>query len=162
MGRISDRVPESVSSSFGQVRGGYRRVSYVVWWIWNKLVRIVTQSGWEDFRISAIVTVGLVGPLWLILVAAYDFGLIVVGRILCTSGWMGLGIAPMIATVLQFTTIVFFTKFLVRSMIRLSRAGSQTPDIMGPTFSLAGALFPTVITSVLQIGQSTIAVCLST
>ncbi|RRJ30544.1 hypothetical protein [Halocatena pleomorpha] len=121
----------------------------------------MTQSGREDLRISVIVIVGLIGPLWIILVGAHDLGLSVVGRVFCAGGWMGLGIAPVIATVLQLTTIVFFTKFLVRSMVTLGRAGRQTPEIMNPLFSLAGALLPTVLTNVLRVGESSIAVCLS-
>lgn len=161
MGRISDRVSEAVSPSFGQVKGGYHRVSHVVWRGWNVSIRIMTQSGWEDFRISAIVTFGLVGPLWIILGGAYELGLWGIGVVFCGSGWMGLGIAPLIATVLRITTIVFFTKFLIRSMVTLSRAGNQPPDIKDPTFSLSGALLPTVTIGVLQIGESPIAVCLS-
>lgn len=124
-------------------------------------MRIVTQPGWEDLRISAIVTVGLLGPLWIILIGAYELSLGVIWVVLCHSGWLGLGIAPVIATVLWLMTIVFFMKFLIRSMVTLGRADSQSPEIKDPAFSLAGALLPTVTAGVLRVGESTIALCLS-
>lgn len=160
MGRISDRVPVPKSSPFGQVKRGCRRASHLCRRSWSGFLVIVTQSGWEDLRTSTIVTLGLVGPLWIILTGTHELGLDLIVGALCGSGWMGLGISPVIAAVLRLTMIVFFTKFLVRSMIALARAGSQTPDIKSPSFSLAGALLPAVTTGVLRVGNSSIAVCL--
>lgn len=160
MRRISERVPVSISSPVGRVKSGCRRVSHLCRKSWGGVLGIVTQSGWEDLRTSTVVTLGLVGPLWVVLMGTHELGLNVVVGALCGSGWMGLGVSPVIAFVLRLTMIVFFTKFLVRSMVALARAGSQTPGIRNPAFSLAGALLPAVATGVLRVGDSSIAVCL--
>lgn len=160
MRRISERIPVSISSPYRRVKNGCRRVSHLCRRSWGGFLRIVTQSGWADLRTSTIVTLGLVGPLWVVLTGTHELGLNAVVGAICGGGWMGLGISPVIAAVLRLTIVVFFTKFLVRSMVTLARAGSQTPDIKNPAFSLAGSLLPAVATGVLRVGDSSIAVCL--
>lgn len=145
------------SSLFGPAGAGLRWTAgaiiggcfAVVSWLRSWLF----QDGQQDILTATVASVGLLGPVWMVL---EGMGLIGVSKnVLCSSGEMSVLAVP-IAALVELLVFMFILKGLLRLMIATSR-GEEPVD---PLLSISAAIIPLVLGSLLEIGNDSLLSCL--
>ncbi|UPM45036.1 hypothetical protein [Halocatena salina] len=112
------------------------------------------QNGRQDLFTATLLSLELLGPVWIILGAMQEIG--VNKNVLCSSGDPNVLAGP-IAGLVELLVFVFVLKGLLRSMIATSRVDEKLTD---PLLSIAAAIVPLVIGSVLEVGNESLLECL--
>lgn len=145
------------SSLFGPAGSGLRWTAgtvvggclTLVGWLRNWLL----QDGQQDLLTATITSVGLLGPVWMLLGGMELIG--VSKNVLCSSKEMSVLAVP-IAGLVELLVFMFILKGLLRLMIATSR-GEEPVD---PLLSIVAAIIPLVLGSFFEIGNDTLLNCL--
>lgn len=112
------------------------------------------QEGQQDLLTATVVSVGLLGPVWLVFGGLQLIG--VSNSVLCSSGGMSVLAVP-VAGLVELLVFMFVLKGLLRLMIATSRGGEELVD---PLLSIVGAIIPIVIGSFLELENQSLLNCL--
>lgn len=151
---IPDRLTEGISSLFGPAGNGVRWLGGAVVVCGVAFKGVCLQPGRRDLLTATTASVGLLGPVWLVLGGVGLIG--ASNSVLCSSGGMGI-LALLITTLFEVLVALFVLKGLLRTMIALSQTRDELVD---PVLSLGAAIIPVLLGSLLQVGNNSLIVCL--
>ncbi|RRJ28048.1 hypothetical protein [Halocatena pleomorpha] len=151
---IPDRLTERVSSLLGPAGSGVRWLGGVIVVCGVTLKGVLLQSGREDIRTATIVSIGLLGPVWLAFGGMEMLG--ANNSMLCTTGEMGIP-TLVVTTMFEALVALFVLKGLLRTMIALSQTRD---DLVDPVLSIGAAILPVLLGSVLVVGNGSLIACL--
>ncbi len=112
------------------------------------------QDGRQDILTATLVSIGLLGPIWIILGGLHLIG--VRQNVLCSNGEIKVLLVP-IAGLLELLVFAFILKGLLRLMIALSQADEK---LANPLLSMVAAIIPLVIGSFFEVGNDSLLSCL--
>lgn len=154
MAKIPERLTEGLSSLLGPAGDGIRWLGGAVVVCGVACKGVLIQPGQRDLITATVLSIGLLGPVWLALGGVQVIG--ASNSVVCTNGGMGY-LALLITTIFEVLVAVFVLKGLIRTMFALSQTRDELVD---PVLSLGAAMIPLLLGSVLQVGNESLILCL--